>query len=67
LKTCAVCGSEFEDDGYTVGLNLQQDDDIVGRLEEQFCSEKCGMEFALKIQKIAKEYFIAQREYGDAS
>ena len=62
-----MCGVGFEEDGYTVGLNIERGEDFLGRLEERFCSEKCGMEFALKIQEVAKAYFMPQEEDGDAS
>lgn len=61
---CTLCGAEYGGNGYTVTMNIGKEGAESWRLKEEFCSERCGLGFAERAQRIISENLM-RRENDD--
>lgn len=64
---CSICKVAFGGTGYTVTMTITRGEETVGVLEERFCSEACGLQFAQRAQCALTDNMMGEGRVGDAA
>ena len=64
---CPRCHSGYRGRPYRITATVHSGGKDVGYLDEKFCSEKCGIEFANEFSVVIGENIMTQRDDENAS